>query len=869
MASWRRFLTIAASLAVVSSVASGYAHWVFYASRSAPFNGVPAIFNLGSLPNNTVSYFISDQTPASLAPGDSVPSVVSQIQAAAAVWNTVSSSMIRVAFGGYAAIGQPQTAPQGTPGIDVIFDDDDVPPGLAALTRLTWLQSDVSAVANGAAFVPIRRSTIALRHDLGNGNGGTLASYDDVLFMIVTHEFGHALGLQHTLTSGVMATTYTSATTKAAPLSPDDVAGISLLYPTQSYLQGTGAISGSVLVAGQGVNLANVVAVSANGTAISTLSDPDGNYQIQGVPPGQYYVYASPLPPPQSGESTPDNIVPPEDASGNPFNAQTGFDTEFSPGTRNLSQAAIVNVSAGGGVTQINCNLQPRPGPQFTWVAVWGYVGQNAVPSPPLLTGSRQYLVFGGPTGVTSSNGLTPGLNVAAIGAASVEQATLAYNSPGYAEVVVDAGQVQGPAQAALVLTSPTDMYVLPYAFSVVPSPPPAITAVSGSTDAFGNTTVNLQGSNLSQAATVVFDGAPAQITSLNSDGSLTVLAPPASAGYTAYIEALSSVGQTSWQDLATTAPRPSYTYTVPQNPSMVVLYAQLLPGATTMLDIIGANTSFASCPAVSIGTGSSDLSVGQVWVLNSGLRLLANVVVSPQAQAGPVDLTVTCGLQTLTLPGGLQVQAANPSQISMLTPIVNQATGLAGTPVGGVAVIAGTGLPQNLTGWTVLFDYQFPSVIQLRNGNVIYVPVPAGVPAGGAAVVQLIPPGNSSVIPLVVMQVDEPDPVITAAVTSAGNPVSSSNPVNIGGTVTLTVTGLTQSFTGTGLSNSQVTVGGLSGGVVAAPLTITPASQPDSYQITFTLGPNVPFGPAEPVQVGIGTRVSAPFNLFILPALQ
>ncbi len=101
-----------------------------------------------------------------------------------------------------------------------------------------------------------------------------------------------------------------------------------------------------MLVAGKGVNLANVVALSANGTAISALTGPDGNYQIQGVPPGQYYVYASPLPPAQTGESYPDNIVPPEDAFGNPFLADTGFDTEFSPGTRDLSQAAVVTVKA-------------------------------------------------------------------------------------------------------------------------------------------------------------------------------------------------------------------------------------------------------------------------------------------------------------------------------------------------------------------------------------------------------------------------------------------------------------------------------------------------------------------------------------------
>ncbi len=167
---------------------------------------------------------------------------------------------------------------------------------------------------------------------------------------MTVHEFGHALGLQHTLTSAMMSTAITSAATKASPLAPDDIAGISLLYPTQNYLQSVGSIQGIVAVAGTGVNMANVVALSASGVAISTLSNPDGSYLIQGVPPGQYYIYASPLPPAQTGESYPDNITPPEDPLGNPFNANTAFDTEFFPGTRDWTQAVTANVFAGATV---------------------------------------------------------------------------------------------------------------------------------------------------------------------------------------------------------------------------------------------------------------------------------------------------------------------------------------------------------------------------------------------------------------------------------------------------------------------------------------------------------------------------------------
>ncbi len=71
------------------------------------------------------------------------------------------------------------------------------------------------------------------------------------------------------------------------------------------------------------------------------------------------------LPPAQkSGESYPDNIVPPEDASGNPFNADTDS-IPNSLGTRDLTQATVVSkVSAGNGSPRESaalCNSAPRP----------------------------------------------------------------------------------------------------------------------------------------------------------------------------------------------------------------------------------------------------------------------------------------------------------------------------------------------------------------------------------------------------------------------------------------------------------------------------------------------------------------------------
>src|ERR1700694_5230160 len=116
----KRILTLAVSLAAMSSFASAYYYWVLFPGNLGPFSPIRAHFDLNALKDNTVQYFISDQGPGALMPGDGTTAIYSQIHQAARVWNGVGSSALRVHFGGISAIG----APQVTPGIDVVFDDD-------------------------------------------------------------------------------------------------------------------------------------------------------------------------------------------------------------------------------------------------------------------------------------------------------------------------------------------------------------------------------------------------------------------------------------------------------------------------------------------------------------------------------------------------------------------------------------------------------------------------------------------------------------------------------------------------------------------------------------------------------------------------
>lgn len=140
---------------------------------------------------------------------------------------------------------------------------------------------------------------------------------------VATHEEGHSLGLDH---SGIAhAVMFPFGDTQSAgqqlALSVDDAIGISFLYPctansttgscTGVFSTATGKISGTVSLNGTGVFAAHVVVVNASTGNVVTdrLTNPDGTYNLIGVPPGNYHVLALPLAPnADSGILTLDNF---------------------------------------------------------------------------------------------------------------------------------------------------------------------------------------------------------------------------------------------------------------------------------------------------------------------------------------------------------------------------------------------------------------------------------------------------------------------------------------------------------------------------------------------------------------------------------
>jgi uncharacterized protein (TIGR03437 family) len=476
-------------------------------------------------------------------------------------------------------------------------------------------------------------------------------------------------------------------------------------------------------------------------------------------------------------------------------------------------------------------------------------------------SGSSMYLIFTG-NGVTSTNKSTtttaPGLSVSVIGGtAQVAPKSLAYSGSGYDYVVINAGTVSSYTPTALAMTLNGDLYVLPNAFSVVPSAPPAITSVSGSTDGNGNTTVSVAGANLNANTKILFDGAQASVLQLNPDGSLLVSAPAASNGYQASVEALTPDGQTSTQFLGSATP-PTFTYGGPGSQGISVTPPAVAAGTDSMVTITGFNTNFVQGQTV-VGFGSSDVTVTHVWVVSPTV-IQMNISVGAPAAVMPTTVSVATGLQLATLSTVFQIGAANAGQITLRTPILNQATGLPGIPGGGIAVINTSGLPAtatnaSLAGWTLTIANQ-PVLFSLGSNGQLTAQVPSGLPTGPTAV--QLTPLNAAATPAVLMQIDPPAPAVTSVTDAA---LSAPNVAHAGDVVMLAVSGLADTL-GNFPAASAIDVN--VGGVDITPASLTAVSGAGNpCQLVVTLPASLAAG-AQAVTVRVGTRESASFTITI-----
>jgi hypothetical protein len=412
---------------------------------------------------------------------------------------------------------------------------------------------------------------------------------------------------------------------------------------------------------------------------------------------------------------------------------------------------------------------------------------------------------------------------------------------------------VQSTTPVALAVTVNNDLYVLPAAFYVTPSGPPVISGLNQNTDTSGNGTLTVFGSSLSASTRILFDGTVANLISANGDGSLTVQAPPAPASYNSSIEALNPDGQTSGQAIPLSAPQ-QYFYNY-VNPAAIqqISPSSATAGTDAVIQISGNNTNFNS--QTTVGFGSSDIVVKQIFLVNPGL-LQVNISVNAQAPSTTSSVTVTTGLQSTTQTLYFQITAPVPNQVTMRAPVLDASTGSVGTPAGAAANITVSGIPSNtsanLAGWTLIIGQQLTQGTLINNGDgtgVISVVVPGGL-GTGPQVVQLTSPTGVS-IPPILMQIDSPPPVILSVLNASGAPISASQPAHPGDMLTINLIGLfdgntAQSIATVSVAQSQI-----------------PVLQVNNPTILVQLPFNISTG-TMPLTVAAGTRVSAPFFLNI-----